>query len=181
MVLGVLSGYFGNRTDAVIMFLLNSFNSIPDFLLILVVISILGTSTKVLIIAISIIGIPHIIRIVRGKVLEVKNKDYYLWAKSIGCSDFRIITIHLWSDLLPVILVSVALRFSWAILIESAIGYLGFISPSTPSIGNMLLDAQNYIFSNPFYILIPGSVITVIAFSVNLIAKGIEEGEGLFC
>lgn len=172
VLLGVLC-YF-KKFDSLIMMLTNTLVSIPDILLILSIIAVFGTGLNVLIITIGFLGITPIIRVVRSKILESSNKEYIQFAKSIGVSNTRIITHHLMNDIIPILVTTVAIRFSVSILIESAIGYLGFSSQNRISIGQMTSQFTSTIFIQP-YKIIPAVILLIISFSFYILADGILE------
>lgn len=172
--LGFISGYFEGKIDSIISSLINVFNSIPDILFILVFLSIFGTSNITLIFTIGFLGFVSPCRLIRASVKKSKNSDYIAWGKNIGASSFRIITSHLLIDVLPTILVSMATLFSSCVLIESAISYLGFISPDTASLGKMLADSMLYFTYYPAITFIIAGVIIMLVLGFNLIADSIN-------
>lgn len=176
LIFGVIIGFlcYFNKLDKIITFFVNMLISIPDILLILSIISVFGTSTNVLICTIGFLGITPVIRIIRSTILEAQNKDYVIFAKSLGVSNFRIITRHLIGDIIPALIVTIAIRFSNSILIESGISYLGFAGDSRLSIGQMTSEFSSSIFTNP-YKFIPAIILLLITFSFYKISDGILE------
>ncbi len=172
MIFGFLC-YF-RKLDTIITFFVNALISIPDILLILCIISVFGTSTNVLICTVGFLGITTVVRIIRSNIMEAQNKDYIVFAKSIGVSNFRILTRHLMADIIPALIVTIAIRFSTSILIESGISYLGFSSENRISIGQMTSEFSNSIFTN-HYKIIPAIILMLIAFSFYKISDGLLE------
>ncbi len=166
LVVGSIFGFlcYFKTLDTIIMFFVNMIISIPDILLILSIISILGTSTNVLIFTIGFLGITPVIRTIRSNILEARNKDYVIFAKSIGVSNFRIIKNHLIGEIIPALIVTVAIRFTTSILIEAGIGYLGFSGSERISIGQMTYEFSNSIFTQT-YKIIPALVLLILGFS----------------
>lgn len=171
---GVILGFlcYFEKLDTIIMFFVNVFISIPDILLILAVISVLGTSTNILIATIGFLGITPVIRVIRSNIMEAQSKDYVIFAKSLGVNNFRIITHHLMGDIIPALIITISIRFSTSILIESGISYLGFSGDSRLSIGQMTSEFSNTIF-NYEYKIIPAIILMLIAFAFYKISDGI--------
>lgn len=176
LIFGIIFGtlcYF-KKFDNIIMMITNCLVSIPDILVVLSIIAVFGTSLNVLIITIGLLGITPVIRVVRSKILEASNKDYISFAKSIGVSDFRILTHHLIYDIIPVLITTISIRFSVSILIETSISYLGFSSENRVSIGQMTSEFSSSIFTDP-YKIVPSVILLLIAFSFYLISDGVLE------
>ncbi len=165
LVLGVFIGFlcYFKSLDKIIMFIVNIIISIPDILLILSIISILGTDTNILIFTIGFLGITPVIRTIRSNILEARNKDYVIFAKSIGVSNFRIIKNHLIGEIVPALVVTIAIRFTQSILIEAGIGYLGFAGSQRISIGQMTYEFSNSIFTQT-YKVIPAIILLTLGY-----------------
>ncbi len=174
LIIGSIFGFmcYSKKLDAIIMFFVNILISIPDILLILSIISIFGTSTKVLIATIGFLGITPVIRTIRSNILEASSKDYVVFAKSLGVSNLRIITHHLIGEIVPALIVTVALRFTTSILVEAGIGYLGFSSSERISIGQMTYEFSNSIFTQT-YKIIPAFLLMLIGFAFYKISDTI--------
>lgn len=174
--IGFISGYFGGKTDEILMRFVDMWMTIPGIIMVLVFISSFGTGMVQTIIAISLISFATFARMTRSKVLSLKESDYILWAQSIGVPKYRILIRHILPDLLPTLMVIGALKFYDAILTEASLSYLGLgIQPPNPSWGNILTRAQSYILTNFLYALIPGLLITVLAIGFNLLSDGINK------
>lgn len=171
---GVLLGSlcYIKKFDNIIMMITNTLISIPDILLILSIIAVFGTSLNVLIITIGFLGITSVTRVVRAIILESSNKDYILFAKSLGVSNGRIMTHHLIDDIVPSLITTIAVRFSSSILIESSISYLGFSSENRISIGLMTSQFSSTIFTNP-YKIIPAIILMIVAFAFYILSDGV--------
>lgn len=174
--IGLLSGYFGGKVDEILMRFIDILLSIPNIIMILLFIATFGTGLVQTIIAISFMDIAQFSKITRAKVLSIKNNNYVKWAKMIGVKDLRIIMFHIFPDVIPILLPVIALKFSGAIITESALSYLGLgVMPPYASFGNMLSQSQAYILVRPLYAIIPGLFITVCVIGFNLISDGINE------
>ncbi len=174
LIIGTILGFlcYIKKLDTIIMFFVNMLISIPDILLILSIISIFGTSTTVLICTIGFLGITPVIRTIRSNIIEASSKDYVVFAKSIGVSNIRIITHHLMSEIVPALIVTIAIRFTTSILVEAGIGYLGFSSSERISIGQMTYEFSNSIFTQT-YKIIPAFLLMLIGFAFYKISDTI--------
>lgn len=175
-VLGIFSGYYGGIIDAIISKITDSFLSIPSILFLLLMIVVLGKDLENTALTIGILNIPTFLRMSRGKVMEVKNFSYVTWAKIMGVNNFRMIFIHIFPNILSTIIVVAALSFSTAILTEASLSYLGMgVNPPTPSWGEIIYRAQEYLTINPYYAIVPGVLISLVAIGFNLLGEGIKE------
>ncbi len=176
LVVGCVLGFlcYFKKLDKIIMFLVNALVSVPDILIVLAIISVFGTSTNVLICTIGFLGITSVIRVIRSNIIEAQNKDYVVFAKSLGVSNARILTTHLIGDIVPALIVTIAIRFSTSILIESGISYLGFSGESRLSIGQMTSEFSNSIFTYT-YKIIPALILMLIVFAFYKISDGVLE------
>lgn len=173
--LGLLAGFKGGWVDIVIMRLIEVFATIPGTILLLLFITVFGRGTVQTIIAISLMSFTTFTRMVRSKVLSLRQQEHILWARVIGAKDLRIILKHIMPDLLPLILVIAANQFSSAVMAEAGLSYLGLgVQPPQPSWGNMLTRAQAGLLTNPWNAIIPGILITMLVIGSNLTADGLS-------
>lgn len=175
ILIALSAGYFGGITDEILMRLTDSLTSIPGTVLVLVIVSVIGRGLVQTIIAISVLNVPMYVRLIRNKIISIKNRDYILWAKGMGISNLRILFFHILPELLPDILMISAMRFSFAITIEAGLSYLGLgVQQPEPSLGNMLTRAQSSIMINPFTAFVPGIVIIIFVLGFNLLSDGLS-------
>ena len=155
---------------------IDAINSFPSILIALVMVSILNYGKLTIIPALVIMFIPSFTRIVRTGTLQYKNADFVLSNKVFGDSDVRILFVHILPNIYPLLLSSVVIGLSNAILAESSMSYLGLgIQPPIPSWGRMLKEAQDIIFSTPWAALAPGLMIVVTIVGLNCIGEGIRK------
>ena len=174
-VLGASAGYFGGIVDEVIMRINDALNSFPSILMALVVVSILGTGSRNVIIALSIVFIPSFVRVVRSEYMRCRNADYITNARLMGVSRIRIMFVHILPNIMSTFLVAVTVGFNNAILAESGLSYLGIgVQPPDASLGKMLSDAQGYLFTAPWYAVFPGLTIVLFVLGFSLIGEGIQ-------
>lgn len=175
-ILGAVSGYFGGITDEVISKITEGFISIPAILFLLLFIAVLGKDITNTAVAIGILNIPTFLRMSRSRTMEIKNRGFITWAKVIGVSNRRILFVHILPNILSVIVIVAAMSFSSAILVEASLSYLGMgVKPPQPSWGEIIYRAKDYILVNPYYALVPGVLISLVAIGFNLLGEGIKE------
>lgn len=165
---GLIAGYY-KRLDNVIMRFMDMLFTFPGILLAMLIIAMLGVSTMNATIAIAVWSIPNFARMVRSKVLSIKEEDYIMAIKSLGASDFRIIAGHILGNSLPVIIVIATMRIASSIMSIATLSFLGLgTPPPTPEWGGMIAQAKDYMWQQPSLIIIPGLVVmfTVISFNV---------------
>ncbi len=183
MIYGGISGYFGGKIDTIMMRIAEGIMSIPSFYLLIILASILPagmTSIQrfiLIVVILAFIGWAGFARVVRGMVLSIKKQEFVLAAKSIGASDYRIITKHILPQTTSFVIVAITLSIPSYILSESGLSFLGLgIQQPDASWGNMLKEAQ--IFSNIIYrpwLLTPGFLIFIAVLSFNLIGDTIRD------
>ena len=175
-ILGLLSGYYGGVTDKIIMRFIDILMALPSILLAIVVVSILGPGLNNAIVAVSIVAIPSFTRVVRASVLEEKNKQYVLAAKSYGASSLRIMFKEILPNCMAPLIVQGTLGFSDGILNAAALGFLGLgAQPPTPEWGIMLSDARPFIESSPWMVTLPGLCILLVVLGFNLLGDGLRD------
>ena len=168
VICGLLAGYY-KRLDNPIMRVMDLLFTFPGILLAMLIIAMLGVNTFNAMLAISIWSIPSFARMVRGKVLQVKEEDYIMATRSLGAKDSRIIFIHILKNCLPVIIVIATMRMAPSIISISTLSYLGMgVVPPKPEWGGMIAAGKQYLWDAPSLIFIPGVavMITVICFNI---------------
>jgi len=177
-VLGLLSGYFGGKTDMIIMRLTDMFMSFPDIMLILVIVSIIGPGLRNIIIVLGLLQWPGVTRIVRGNVLVIKQEDYIKSCTVLGLSTFRTLFIHILPNTIAPILVYATTGIASAIITEASLSFLGMgVQPPTPSWGNMLTDAQSLtvLTTQPWLWVPAGTLIFLSVLAINAIGDGLRD------
>lgn len=174
-IIGALTGYFGGMLDEVLMRVIDALFAFPSILLALVIVSVFGTGWTQLLLALGIAFTPSFARIVRGEVLRYKNMDYVENAKLQGVSNMRLIFVHILPNVKGVLASSILIGFNNAVLAEAGLSYLGVGSqPPYASLGKMLSDAQQYMFTTPSYVLCPGIVIVLMVLGFAFLGEGIS-------
>lgn len=173
--LGLIAGYF-RRMDSILMRGADVMFAFPDILLALFVMAILGTSTTNIIIAISIASIPYGARLVRGSVLEVREREYIQAIEALGGSNLRIIVRHILPNVTAPIIVLGTMRLGTAILSTAALSYLGLgAQPPSAEWGAMVSDGQQFIYTLPHLMIVPGVAIGLVVFAFNVVGDSLRD------
>ena len=174
--LGAIAGYFGGVCDDIIMRITDIFSAIPSILMGIVVVSMLGSSTINLMIAIGVSAAPHFVRITRAALLTVKNQEYIEAARALGKSNLYIIFTHALPNCLSPIIVQITLRVANAIISACSLSFLGLgIKPPTPEWGALLNAGKNYVRGYGYLTLFPGLCIMLTVLAFNLVGDGLRD------
>jgi peptide/nickel transport system permease protein len=173
---GLLAGYYGGWIDAISMRVVDLLLAFPGILLALAIIAILGGSLTNLMIAVGIAAIPDYVRITRGTVLSVKEREFVLAARVIGCRGPTIMVRHILPNVVAPVIVLATLGMAAAIITGSALSFLGLgIKPPTPEWGNMLADGREFLQHAPWVAFFPGAAIMLTVLSINLLGDGLRD------
>ena len=177
LIIGLLSGYFGGIIDQLVLFLINTFWSIPTILLVFAIVVGFGRNIYVIFIAVGLTMWVDVARIVRGQVLVVKEKLFISAARSSGMGDTSIIFKHILPNILSPVFVIASANFAIAILIEAGLSYLGFgVQPPVPSLGNLLNENYGFALSGKIYMAIyPALAIMFLVLGFNLAGNGLRD------
>jgi len=176
MAAGLISGYFGGRTDDVLMRLADIQLAFPFILLAIAVIGVLGPSLKTIIIVIGVSSWVVYARIVRGAVLTLREREFVQAARALGGGDGRILLRHILPNAFTPWLVVATLDMARVIVIESALSFLGLgVQPPTPTWGGMLADGRVYISTAWWLATFPGLAILVTVLGINLFGDGLRD------
>jgi peptide/nickel transport system permease protein len=176
VLLGIISGYYGGKTDSIIMRCMDVLLAFPGILLALAIVSVLGGSIVNVVIAVAISSIPIFARIVRGSTLTVKKLEYIDAMRALGASDRRIIFKHIFPNITSPLIVQATLNIATAILSASGLSFLGLgAQPPTPEWGAMLSDGRNFLYNAPHVALFPGIAIIIVVLAFNLLGDGLRD------
>lgn len=174
--IGLAAGYYGRWADTTLMRFVDIMLCFPTFFLILAVIAFLQPSIWVIMAVIGLTGWMGVARLVRAEVLSIREMEYVMAARCIGCSDARIMFRHILPNAISPVLVAATLGIAGAILTESALSFLGIgVQPPTPSWGNILTSGKDYIEFAWWLSFFPGMAILVTVLSYNLLGEGIRD------
>ena len=176
VTLGLIAGYYGGAIDAVIMRFVDLLLALPGILLALAIIAVLGGSLLNLMIAVGISSIPAYVRITRGTVLSVKEREFVVAARALGIGDGAVILRHILPNVLAPLIVLATLGVASAIITSSALSFLGLgIKPPTPEWGNLLADGREFLQHAWWVAFFPGLAIMVTVLSINLVGDGLRD------
>lgn len=174
--LGLLAGYYGRWVDMIISRLFDIMLAFPSILLAIAIVAMLGPSLENALLAIAIVNIPTYGRLVRSRVLSLKEEEFVMAAKAIGSKNSRIILHHILPNSLAPIIVTGTLGIATAILEAAALGFLGLgAQPPQPEWGLMLSDSRQYIQKAPWTVIFPGLSIMLTVLGFNLIGDGLRD------
>ncbi|AJD90058.1 diguanylate cyclase [Jeotgalibacillus malaysiensis] len=175
-MLGIIAGYYGKWVDTIISRLFDIMLAFPSILLAIAVVSILGPSLRNALIAIAIINIPNFGRLIRSRVLSVKEEEYIMAAKAIGMSDRRILFSHVLPNSMTPIIVQGSLAVATAILEAAALGFLGLGAQiPEPEWGAMLAASRALLVQAPWTLFFPGLAIMLAVLGFNLMGDGLRD------
>ena len=174
-ITGAVTGYYGGLVDEIVMRINDALNGFPSILIALIIVSIIGPGKYNVILALGILFIPSFARIVRSEYISLKERDFVKSARLMGAGNMRIIFRHIFPNIRSTLFVTVTIGFNNAVLAEAGLSYLGIgIQPPDASLGSMLSDAQSYLFTAPWYAVMPGMTIVFFVLGFSLLAEGIR-------
>lgn len=177
VAIGVVSGFFGGKTDIAIMRLMDILLAFPALLLALLLVNIVGRGLTGAIIATIISFLPYFVRLSRAAVQAEKGKDYVVAARLAGAGRFRLMFKTILPNCMASLIVQATLAFSDAILSVSALGFLGMgAAAPTPEWGTMLADARDFVTTDKWWIVtLPGLAILILVLAINLAGDGLRD------
>lgn len=175
-LMGLIAGYVGGRTDAVIMRLVDLQLAFPSLFIGLVAMGLLGAGVVQLILVIAITQWADYARIVRGEVLKVRATPYVDGARALGLSHFRILRLYITPNVMSSLVIVATFSLAVAIYYESALSFFGLgVPPSIPTWGNMLSQARDLMLRAPWLAVFPGVAITLTVLSFNLLGDWLRD------
>jgi dipeptide transport system permease protein len=176
LTLGTLSGYIGGWVDTVVMRVMDVVLAFPGLLLALVLVAILGPGLMNAMIAITLVLLPHFVRLTRASVMTERDKDYVVAVRTAGAGPIRLMVKTVLPNCLAPLIVQTTLSFSNAILEAAALGFLGMgAQPPTPEWGTMLAEAREFILRAWWVVTFPGLAILLTVLAVNLVGDGLRD------
>ncbi|WP_144864156.1 ABC transporter permease [Mesorhizobium sp. J18] len=175
ILVGAISGYFGGWIDDVLMRVTEAFQTIPNFVLLLALVAILGSSLQNMIIAIGIVSWTAPARLVRAEFLSLRGREFVEAARNLGVGDAAIIFREILPNALPPVIVFASVIMAISILLESALAFLGLGDPNFASWGNMIGAGKAVLRSAWYCAAIPGIAIVLTVLAFSLIGEGLNE------
>lgn len=175
ILVGAFAGYYGGWIDMLLMRITELFQTIPQFMLAIVVVAVLGPSIEVIILSLAIVSWPAIARLVRSEFLVLREKAYVQGCIVVGMSDMRIIFTQILPNAMSGVTVMSTIMIATAILMESALSFLGFGDPNVTSWGTMIGLGRNNLRDAWYIMTIPGIALLLTALSLNLVGDGLND------
>src|SRR5690606_4054237 len=174
--LGIIAGYYGRWVDTIISRIFDIMLAFPSILLAIAIVSILGPSLQNALIAIAVINIPNFGRLIRSRVLSIKEEEYIHAARAIGMKNSRILWKHILPNSMTPVIVQGTLAIATAIIEAAALGFLGLGAEAPqPEWGKMLADARMFLLNAPWAMIFPGLAIMLTVIGFNLMGDGLRD------
>ena len=175
ILIGAFSGYFGGRTDVILMRATEYVLVVPRFFLALLVVAMLGTGIVKIVLVIGLLGWPEAARVVRAQFLTFREREFVLAARAIGASHIKVIFGEILPNAIPPAVVVASILIARAILLEAGLSFLGLGDPNLVSWGSLLSEAQERIGASVWLALFPGMALSLLVLCVNLFGDGIND------
>ena len=175
--LGLAAGFFGGWWDRIILRLADTIMAFPLFVLAMGIVAALGNSVANIVYATAIINLPFYIRVARAEANVRRNAGFVEAARLAGNSDWRILSHHIFPNILPPAMVQVSLNMGWAILNAAGLSFIGLgVRPPIPEWGIMVAEGATYIISGEWWVaFFPGMVLMLAVFCFNLLGDGLRD------
>ncbi len=174
--IGIIAGFYGGRTDNIIMRGVDMLMAFPYILLALAIVAALGPGLLNALIAVAAVNVPFFARNIRGITVGIAHKEFVDAARLAGLSNARIILTEILPNVVPVIVIAMSTTIGWMILETAGLSFLGLGSqPPQADLGSMLGEARSALITNPHTSIVPGVMILIIVMSINLLGDGIRD------
>jgi peptide/nickel transport system permease protein len=175
IVIGAFAGYYGGWTDTVLMRVTEAFQILPNFLLLLVLVAVFGSTITTVTIAVGIVSWPAPARLTRAEFLSLRNREFVQAGRTLGLRDARLIFGEILPNALPPIIVYASVVMAVAILLESALAFLKLSDPNIASWGNLIGLGRDVLRVQWYVSAIPGVAILVTVLAVSLVGQGLND------
>jgi ABC-type dipeptide/oligopeptide/nickel transport system permease subunit len=173
---GLVAGYFGGRIDTAITGLVDLLLTVPSLILAIAIASVIGAGMTGLVVATTSSFVPGIARLIRGRVLEIREEEYVQAAITVGMRDARVILRHVLPNAVTVIVIEASLLAGQAVLVGTALGFLGLgVQPPAPEWGTMLGAGREFLDVAPHLVVLPGVAISLLIFGFNMLGDGLRD------
>ncbi|WP_406855837.1 ABC transporter permease [Alsobacter sp. KACC 23698] len=173
--IGLFAGYF-RRLDAPVMRVVDAMMALPDILLAIFLVAVLGASAFNVVFALSIVYTPRVVRVVRASTLVVRELPFVEAARALGVSTRRILGVHILLNVASPVLVQATFIFAYAVLAEAGLSFLGAgVPPETPTWGTMIASGQQFADDAFWVVLFPGVAIVLAALSLQIVGDGLRD------
>lgn len=172
---GALAGYYGGLVDDGLMRITEAFQTLPNFLLLLVLVAVFGSDITTVTVAIGLVSWPASARLTRAEFLSLRERDFVQACRAIGMGDLRIILREVLPNALPPVIVYASVVMAVAILLESALAFLNLSDPNIASWGNLIGAGRNVLRTQWYVSAIPGVAILLTVLAVSLVGQGLND------
>lgn len=175
-VVGIVSGFLGGRVDRFTMMVVDAFMAFPGILLALSIMAIIGPQQYGVVLALGLAYAPNVVRVARGTVLSLKQKEFIEASRALGNSEFYTMLVHIAPNCISPLTVIATSIFGGALMSESALSFLGLgVPPPAPTFGGLLSDARLFMESAPWLSIFPGIAISVALLGINLFGDALRD------
>lgn len=175
-LIGIITGYYGGKTDAIIQRLMDMLMAFPALILALTMVAALGSGLTQVMIAIGIVIVPGVSRIIRGATLSVRSSQYIEAAQAMGASTPRIVLLHIFPNVTAPIIVIATIGLGGAIITEASLSFLGLgAPPPNPSWGGMIASNRQFMTFAPWVVFYPGIAISLAVMGFNLLGDALRD------
>lgn len=175
VMIGAVAGFYGGWVDDLLMRITEAFQTVPNFILLLVLVAVFGSELPVITVAIGLVGWTAPCRLVRAEFLSLRNREFVLAARGLGMRDLRLILGEVLPNALPPVIVYASVVMAVAILMESALAFLGLSDPNIASWGNMIGAGRSVLRTEWYVSAIPGLAILVTVLAFSLVGQGLND------
>lgn len=175
IVVGALAGYYRGLVDDALMRLTELFQTIPPFMLAIVLLVVLGTTLATIVTAIALVSWPAVARLVRSEFLSLREREFVQSCRVIGMSDARIILQQILPNALAPVIVTATVLVATAILMEAGLSFLGLSDPNVMTWGHMINMGKDQMRQAWYIVVIPGCALLVTALGLNLFGEGLND------
>jgi len=175
VAIGIFTGYY-RGVDNVVMRLMDAFMAFPALILAMALIALLGSTVQNVIIAVSVVETPRMVRVVRGVVLSLREREFVGAARAIGAPPSRIMRVHILPNTMAPVIIQATFIFAGAILTEASLSFLGAGSPPyIPSWGNIMGQGRTYLQMAMWVTFFPGLVLMLTVLAINFVGDGLRD------
>lgn len=175
IAIGAVAGFYGGAIDTALMRLTEAFQTVPNFLLLLVLVAVFGSTLQTVTIAIGIVSWPPVARLTRAEFLSLRTREFVQACRIQGLGDMHLILREILPNALPPVIVYASVVMAVAILLESALAFLQLSDPNVPSWGNLIGLGRNVLRTEWYVSAIPGVAILLTILGVSLVGQGLND------
>lgn len=175
ITIGALAGYYGGWVDTILMRVTEAFQTLPNFILLLVLVAVFGSTITTVTVAIGIVSWPASARLTRAEFLSLRNREFVQAGRTLGLRDVKLIFGEILPNALPPVIVYASVVMAIAILLESALAFLKLSDPNVASWGNLIGAGRDVLRVQWYVSAIPGVAILVTVLAVSLVGQGLND------